>query len=135
MIPAVRAVRPVLPPASTPDADSTNVVTVDVPEQAPATVPIASERRASFMLGILPCLSSMLALEAVPTRVPIVSNISIIQNVMISVTAVKIPISKRPLKSNLNNVVSTISLKGGINEAVFNDSKGLVPSTTPSQIQ
>ena len=30
-IPVVKAVRPVRPPASTPDADSTKVVTVDVP--------------------------------------------------------------------------------------------------------
>ena len=77
----------------------------------------------------------MLAFEAVPTRVPIVSNISIIQNVMISVIAVNIPISNNPLKSNLNNVVSNISLKGGTNEAVFNEAKGFSPSTAASQIQ
>ena len=34
-IPVVKAVRPVRPPASTPDADSTKVVTVDVPVTAP----------------------------------------------------------------------------------------------------
>ena len=51
---AVRAVRPVRPPASTPEADSTKVVTVEVPQQAPAMVPTASAVRASFILGILP---------------------------------------------------------------------------------
>ena len=47
-MPVVRAVSPVRPPASTPEADSTKVVTVEVPVQAPATVPLASDSRASF---------------------------------------------------------------------------------------
>ena len=42
-IPVVKAVRPVRPPASTPDADSTKVVTVDVPVTAPTTVETESE--------------------------------------------------------------------------------------------
>ena len=45
---------PVRPPASTPEADSMNVVTVEVPVQAPATVPMASDSRASFIWGMLP---------------------------------------------------------------------------------
>ena len=97
------------PPASTPEADSTKVVTVEVPQQAPATVPTASDSRASFMLGILPSLSVMPAREAVPTRVPMVSNISIMQKVMIRLIAVNQPMLKKSAKSNLNSVVSTIS--------------------------
>ena len=53
-MPAVSAVRPVRPPASTPEADSMNVVTVEVPVQAPATVLMASDSRASFIWGMLP---------------------------------------------------------------------------------
>ena len=68
------------------------MVTVEVPVQAPTTVPMASDSRASFMLGILPSLSTMPAREAVPTRVPMVSNISMMQKVMIRVMAVNQPI-------------------------------------------
>ena len=50
--PVTTEARPVLAPAATPDVDSTNEVTVEVPRQAPATVPIASARRAFFTLGI-----------------------------------------------------------------------------------
>ena len=39
-IPVVKAVSPVLPPASTPAADSINVVTVEVPVTAPVIVPL-----------------------------------------------------------------------------------------------
>ena len=39
---AARAVRPVRPPAATPEADSTNVVVVDVPKTAPTEVAIES---------------------------------------------------------------------------------------------
>ena len=42
----VRLVRPVFPPSATPEADSTNVVTVDVPKTAPAVVATASAIRA-----------------------------------------------------------------------------------------
>ena len=88
---AVRLVRPVRPPASTPEADSTNVVTVDVPQQAPATVPTASDSRASFILGMLPSLSVMPARDAVPTSVPMVSNMSIMQKVIIRQMAGPMP--------------------------------------------
>ena len=39
----ITLVNPVLPPAATPDADSTNVVHVEVPRTAPAQVPIESQ--------------------------------------------------------------------------------------------
>ena len=39
---------PVRAPAATPEEDSTKEVTVEVPRQAPATVPTASARRAPF---------------------------------------------------------------------------------------
>ena len=86
--PQTSAVRPVRPPASTPAADSTKVVTVEVPVQEPQMVPTASASSASFILGILPCSSTIPAREAVPTRVPIVSNISMMQNVIVSVMTV-----------------------------------------------
>ena len=121
----VKAVRPVRPPASTPEPDSMNVVTVEVPVHAPATVPTASASRASFILGILPSLSSISALAAVPTRVPMVSNISIMQKVMIKVSAVNQPISIKVLKSNLKKVVSSMSLRGGTKDAPCREAKGL----------
>ena len=40
------------------------VVTVEVPVQAPTTVPTASDSRASFIWGISPFLSTMTAREA-----------------------------------------------------------------------
>ena len=61
----------------------------------------ASDSRASFMLGMLPSLSTMPAREAVPTRVPMVSNISIMQKVMIRVMAVNQPICRNPSKVEL----------------------------------
>ena len=134
-IPVVKAVRPVRPPASTPDADSTKVVTVDVPVTAPTTVATESETKASFMFGIFPSLSTIPARDAVPTSVPMVSNISIIQNVMMSEIAVNHPILMKSLKSNLNSVVSAISLNCGTNEAVASDAKGFVPKNIASPAQ
>ena len=134
-IPVTRAVRPVRPPASTPEADSTNVVTVDVPVHEPTTVPTASERSASLMFGMLPSSSTMPALEAVPTRVPMVSNISMIQKVITSVTTVNHPICIRPAKLNLNSVVEAMSAKGGTKLAVASEAKGLVAKNTASAIQ
>ena len=100
---------------------------MEVPQQAPATVPTASDSRASFMLGILPSLSVIPAREAVPTNVPMVSNISIMQKVMIRLIAVNQPILKKSVKSNLNSVVSTMSWKGGRKDAPSREAKGLVP--------
>ena len=130
-----RAVRPVLPPASTPEADSTNVVTVDVPVREPEIVPTASDMRASFMFGMLPSLSIILARDAVPTSVPIVSNISMMQNVTISVTIVNQPMLAKPAKSSLKRVVLARSAKGGTNDAVFRLSKGLVLKKIASPAQ
>ena len=135
MIPVVSAVSPVRPPASTPDADSTNVVTVEVPVKEPATVPTASDKSACFIFGILPFLSNIPARLAVPTRVPMVSNISMIQKVMIRVMAVNQPISANPRKSNLNSVVEAISPKAGTKDAVARDAKGLVPRNIASPAQ
>ena len=78
--PVTSAVRPVRPPTETPDADSTKVVTVDVPRTAPAEVPIASERSAGRIPGSLPSLSSILALVATPISVPRVSKRSTNRN-------------------------------------------------------
>ncbi len=102
------------------------MVTVEVPVQAPQTVPMASASRASFMLGILPCLSTMPAREAVPTRVPMVSNMSIMQKVMTRVMMVNTPMSRKPWKLNLNRVVPAMSAKGGSQLAVDREAKGLV---------
>ena len=87
-IPAVtRDVRPVLPPAMMPDDDSTNVVTVEVPNIAPTVVPTASLMRALPQFGIFP--SSLISPEASahPTSVPTVLNIS--SNRKVNTTIVK----------------------------------------------
>ena len=73
--------RPVRAPAATPDEDSTKDVTVDVPRQAPATVPIESASKAPLALGIFPSSSTSLACSVTPIRVPIVSNKSVNKNV------------------------------------------------------
>ena len=125
-MPATRAVRPVRPPASTPEADSTKVVTVEVPVRAPVMVPTASEIRACFIWGMVPFSSSILAREAVPTRVPMVSNMSMMQKVMMRVMRVNQPTWAKPAKSSLNRVVFAMSAKGGTKEAVFRLSKGLM---------
>ena len=102
---------------------------------APATVPMASESRASFMLGISPFSFTMPAREAVPTRVPMVSNISIMQKVMISVMAVNQPMFIKPAKSNLKSVVETMSAKGGTKLAVSRLAKGFTPRNAKLPIQ
>ena len=70
------AVSPVLPPSETPEALSTNVVTVDVPKIAPTVVPIASANRASLQFWIDPSSAIRPDLPAHPMSVPTVSNIS-----------------------------------------------------------
>ena len=77
-------VSPVLPPSATPDADSTKVVTVDVPRRAPTTVPIASDKRARPTPGRFPSLSIKSAFVATPVKVPTVSNKSTNKNVNIT---------------------------------------------------
>ena len=59
-------VRPVLPPAATPDAHSTNVVTVEVPHTEPATVATESQVIALSMSTGSPFSSSISASEAAP---------------------------------------------------------------------
>ena len=101
---------------------------MDVPVMEPTRVPTASATRACFIWGILPSLSSIPARLAVPTRVPMVSNISIMQKVMMSITAVPQPIWKKSAKSNFIKVVFIISAKGGTKEASFREAKGAKPS-------
>ena len=77
--------RPVRPPSATPAEDSTNVVTVDVPQIAPQQVAMASASMALSMLGTLPSLVSRLPQAQAPYSVPRVSNISTMQNASIEV--------------------------------------------------
>ena len=74
--------KPVRPPAATPAELSTKLVTVEVPKAAPATVPIASAKKACFTLGMFPSLSVNFAWVATPTSVPTVSKISNILSTM-----------------------------------------------------
>ena len=67
---------------------------------------VYKRQKASFMFGIFPSLSTIPARDAVPTSVPMVSNISLIQNVMMCEIAVNHPILMKSLKSNLTSVVS-----------------------------
>ena len=78
--PVVTEVSPVLPPAAAPVEDSTYDVTVEVPQIAPTTVAIASERRASLALGSLPSSSRRSAFSATPMSVPTVSKMSTYKN-------------------------------------------------------
>ena len=94
-IPVVTAVRPVRPPAPTPDADSTNVVVL-VPRTAPAVVAIASERRAGRMPGSFPSLSSISAFVATPISVPRVSKISTNRNEKTTMIKLKMPTLSKP---------------------------------------
>ena len=65
-IEVTKLVSPVLPPAATPDAHSTKVVTVDVPQIAPDTVAIESQAIDLSMSIGSPFSSSIFASEAVP---------------------------------------------------------------------
>ena len=103
--------------------------------QAPTMVPMASDSSAPFMLGILPSLSTMEARVAVPTRVPMVSNISMTQKVTTSVITVNQPISRKPAKLNRKKVVLNISPKGGAKDAVARAAKGLVPKNRKEPAQ
>ena len=75
---------------------------------APTAVPMASHIMASRMRGMLPSLSIMPALLAVPTRVPMVSNISTREKLNTIMIMEKMPpsspllVSTRPEKSSLN---------------------------------
>ena len=98
-MPATSAVRPVRPPASTPEVDSTKVVMVVLPVSAPRQVPMASTRKGRSIPGRLPFSSSMLARLATASTVPSVEKKSPKKhtNTRISPLAVN-----TPLKSRLN---------------------------------
>ena len=87
----VKAVSPVLPPAATPEDDSTNVVVVEVPRTAPAVVAMASASKAGLIFGSLPFSSSISAFELTPISVPSVSNRSTKRNEKIITIKLKIP--------------------------------------------
>src|SRR5699024_618580 len=96
-IPAVdKAVSPVRPPAATPDADSTKVVTVDVPRQAPEIVPTASAIKALPTLGSFPFSSNISAFDATPANVPTVSKMSTNKNVKTTINISQEKISSKP---------------------------------------
>ena len=61
-----KLVRPVLPPAATPEADSTNVVQVEVHKTAPVTVAMESQAIHLSRSSGSPFSSSISAWEAVP---------------------------------------------------------------------
>ena len=108
--------RPVLPPAPTPDADSTNVVHVDAPSKAPETVPIESQSIDLFIFIGSPFSSSIPACDAVPYIVPSVSNISTRQYAIIIMTAENAPPTYELLNAashafSLNNPNKPISEK------------------------
>ena len=73
-IATVIAVIPVFPPACTPEPDSTNVVIVVLPVQAPTTVPIASTKNGFSICWKLPSSSSIPALAPHPSTVPSVEK-------------------------------------------------------------
>ena len=56
--PVTTAVRPVRPPAATPEVDSTNDVTVEVPAIEPITVPIESANKARSTFSRFPVSST-----------------------------------------------------------------------------
>ena len=127
-IPVTTEAKPVLAPASTPDADSIKVVTVLVPVIEPTQVASESDNNARFIPGILSFSSNIPAFLAVPYKVPMVSNISTIQKEIIVIMAEKTPISNKFLKSNFRKVVWNISENGGSHVAVVKDINGFFPN-------
>ena len=130
-----RDVRPVLPPAATPDADSTNVVQVDVPRTAPVTVAMESHAMHWSRLIGSPFSSMRSAWEAVPYKVPIVSNISTRQKVMMYMIALKTPPTNCGLNAcsheeALNTPTTPISVKS-LNDCPIcvMSKEGVVPLT------
>src|SRR5574344_980296 len=88
-------VRPVLPPAPIPAADSTYVVVFDVPNIAPIDVAVASANNALSIFDEKPGLFSKAFVSSsenipvlipVPIKVPIVSNVSDIENANIVIS-------------------------------------------------
>ena len=81
--PVVSAVRPVRPPTATPAEDSTKVVVVEVPNNAPAEVATASDNSTGLMRGRRPFSSNIFAFVATPITVPKVSKMSTNRNAKI----------------------------------------------------
>ena len=112
-----KAVKPVRPPAATPDALSTYVVTVDVPNIAPTVVPIASAKSACFAFGIFPSSPIRPAFVETPTNVPMVSNMS----------------TKRKVKSTTN--ISNVNTLCHSNWNIIDDISGTLKSILASNIE
>ena len=103
-IATVNDVRPVRPPSATPDALSTYVVVVLVPQIAPHTVATASAIRTFFTPGMVPSGFIALAFFDTPITVPIVSNISMKRNVN---TTISISHERMLWNSNLQKMGAT----------------------------
>ena len=97
-------------PSEIPVEDSTKVVTVEVPRQAPQQVAMASAMRARSPPGRLPFLSVMPAFLAVPMRVPTVSKQSTRAKLITAVTRGRMPFAMTPGMSSLK-ATSPRSLK------------------------
>lgn len=102
--PATIAVKPVRPPAATPEEDSTKVVIVDVPSTAPDVVAIASAINAGLIPGSLPSSSSIPAFVLTPTKVPSVSNRSTNKKDNTTAIKLKIPTLLKSYWKHLPNV-------------------------------
>ena len=100
----VNPANPVLPPSAIPAADSMNATGVDVPKHAPIVEPTASAVKTLSAFLTLPFSSKYPAFEAKPIKVPILSNMSINNIVIITGT---IPITIALLKSNCINTGAT----------------------------
>ena len=107
-IPVVTAVSPVLPPSSTPAADSINVVIVVEPNNAPIVVANASTKNGLFISGKSPFSSNKSAFADTPIKVPNVEKKSPTKNVKISGKKLHL---KADIISNLNAIDS---IEGGI---------------------
>lgn len=100
-IPVTSEVIPLLPPSAIPVALSTQVVTVEVPHNAPNEVAIASAYIACLMFFTLPFSSISSVPEAAPISVPRVLKMSIkIRENIITITSS----DRTDLKSNWKKV-------------------------------
>ena len=130
----VSAVSPVLPPAATPVPDSTKVVTVEVPSIAPAQVAIESESIILLKFMGLPFASRRLALEQQPSTVPIVSNISIIQNERITTMTVSAEPSGKLISWNAAKNEPPLSVLNEKKFLKFSQNAQVTPSVLPAII-
>ena len=86
-IPVVTAVKPVRPPTSTPEVDSTKEVTVEVPIAAPTTVPTESANNARSTFSNSPSSFTRPVRLPTATKVPAVSKKSTNKNEKIATKA------------------------------------------------